>query len=66
MKKVLMALSVISLLALPGCCCQRKSAPKKAVQKPAAKKKAPTRKVKVKKPKKHAHIELESAEELLA
>lgn len=63
MKKLMMALSVVAILALPGCCCKRTKVAPKKVTAPAKTKK---KKVKAKKPKKHAHLELQPAEELFA
>jgi len=72
MKKLMMTLSTVALLALPGCCCKRSSVPKAKTHKAATKKvtkKVVTKKKTAKKvaPKKHAHIELDkNTEELFA
>lgn len=70
MKKLIMTLSIIAILALPGCCCKRSNAPKTKTHKKAVKEKhvakkkdvvkkhkaAPKKKHHDKKKKKHAAL----------
>ncbi len=82
MKKLMMTLCAIAILALPGCCCKRSNAPKaKTHSKKAAHKKHVVKKHKAahkkhvvkkhkatptKKHKKHVHIELDNTDALFA
>lgn len=71
MKKLMMALSIVTLFALSGCCCKRKEAPKPPVKTTgkATAKKAVTKKATTKatpKGKKYSHVKLDNTEELFA